>query len=280
MTVYAPQTTDETAPAWARTGSHRAGALDALAAAIDAHWPHRDHTSDGFLADARHMAEASASDHNPWLGHCVRAGDFDADGIDAAWLAENLRLLGAFRDRRLAGGGYVIFDHRITTPDFSSWVPYTAGDPHTSHVHVSLSRDQAGYEDRGPWAFLSSVAPQPPHPSPGPAPAPAPVPAPVVTPTGHDATGHGAGYTAHLGDAGQQVAELQHDLNTYAPAYSHLAEDGQYGHETAAVVAEFDHREARESDTPAGDRAGLAESNGEDFGPRSARAFVRDGLRL
>ncbi|WP_181778934.1 hypothetical protein [Pseudonocardia pini] len=88
----------------------------------------------------------------------VRARDIDVDGIDAAWLAEHLRLLGAKRDRRLYPGGYVIFNERITTPDFSGWRRYTGTNPHTKHVHVSFTTNPAGFDDVGAWG-ISTAAP-------------------------------------------------------------------------------------------------------------------------
>lgn len=91
--------------------------------------------------------------------------------------------------------------------------------------------------------------------------------------SGHDATGTGDGFRAHLGDEGPAVQHLQHELNTDYPQYSHLQEDGEYGHETAAVLEEFSHRAAHETQTPAGDRAGLASSDGEDVGPKTAHAL-------
>jgi hypothetical protein len=269
VTIYAPQSTDPKAAPWARSGSHRAGALDTLAAALDTHWPKRDHSSDGFIGDARHVAEGSGSDHNPWLNGAVRAGDFDVDGIDAGWFAEQLRLLGAAGDHRLAGGGYVIYNHRITTPDFSAWRTYIGGDPHTSHIHVSLSRNQAGYEDRGAWTFLSGDAPQPAHPAPG--------RADDVHWTGHDATGAGDSFRAELGDEGPKVKELQHDLNRFAPAYSHLTEDGQYGHATEAVIEQFDHRAATDP-ALAPQRPALTGADWENIGPAGAHALHHYGL--
>jgi len=271
-TTYAPMTEEPSAPAWARADSVLAPALETLRAQINAHWPKRDHGSDGTIGDAAHLAEGNGSDHCPWLDGTVRALDVDVDGIDAHWLAESLRRTGAAGDHRLTGGGYVIFDGQITTPDFSGWVKYTGGDPHTSHVHVSATRNPAGFRDASGWAFLDGKpmpVPQPRHPGP-------------VRPTGHDATGHGAGFRAHLGDQGPRVEQLQHELNEFAPAYSHLVEDGIYGEETAAVLEQFDHREAVDPATPAprADVDGLLHSDGEDVGPRTAAAVLRDGIRL
>lgn len=248
---------------------HLAGSLISLRDAVDAHWPHRDKSSDGGIGDARHQAEGSASDHNPWLHNCVRAYDFTAAGIDAGWLAEQLRKLGQYGDLRLIGGGYVIWNHQITAPDFSHWMPYDGSDPHTSHVHVSVTRHTPAYEYGGPWDFLAAK-PTPPQPK--------PAPAPAVHPTGHDATGSGESFRAEIGDRGPEVKELEDDLNTFAPAYSHLQADGFYDQETAKVVEEFAHRTSYEADTPDADRPGLRAADGLNVGPRLAHALRRDGL--
>jgi hypothetical protein len=262
---------------------HLAGSLVSLRDMIDVHWPHRDRSSDGGLGDARHQAEngpegpGSGSDHNPWLHNTVRAYDFTAKGIDPGWLAEQLRILGHYGDPRLVGGGYVVWDHQITAPDFSHWQPYDGTDPHVSHVHVSVTRNSPAFEYGGIWSFLATK----PTPRQQPLPVPAATPAPhvdPVTPTGHDATGRGDDFRADIGDAGPEVKELQHDLDTYAPAYSHLEEDGVYGQHTAEVVAEFAHREALDPTTPPADRPGLAAADGRNVGPRLATALRRDGL--
>jgi hypothetical protein len=261
---YGPMTTDPKAPAWARQPSQLCGACETLRDSLNVHWPHRDHTSDGFIGDAAHLAAGPGTDHNPWLNHKVRAGDFDVDGIDAQWLAEQLRLLGAAGDHRLAGGGYVIYNRLITPSDFSRWLPYTGADPHTSHVHVSFSRNPAGYDDRGPWHFLD-VAVQPEHPG-------------RVWAPGKDATGADAGFRAHYGDEGPKIEHLQEELNEHYPAYSHLEVDGVYGPKTAEVLDEFSERAAHEAQTPAADRAALSASDGKDVGPRTARALDSRGL--
>lgn len=129
-----------------------------LVAAINARWPNRDKTSDGTIGDAAHATRLS--DHNPWVKDSsgigvVRARDVDKDGIDAAWIVEELRKLGVAGDRRLHNEGYVIFNRRITKPDFSGWAVYTGINPHDKHFHVSFSLDQPGYDDSRPWAFLA-----------------------------------------------------------------------------------------------------------------------------
>jgi len=233
--------------------------------ALNAHWPHRDRASDGFIGDARHAL--IKSDHNPSAHSdppgCVRGGDFDVDGIDAPFVAEHLRLAGAAGDRRLA---YVIYSRQYAGADTGwRWVRYTGDDPHTSHIHVSSAA--AGDRDNGGWPFLE-VAQAPVQPTvdhPGRVPA-------------HDATGADAGFRAHLGDEGPKIEAMQHELNERFPAYSDLVEDGNYGPRTAAVLDEFSERAAHDGVTPVGDRQALIDSDGEDVGPRTARALDRYGV--
>lgn len=135
-----------------------------LKAELDALWPERDTTSDGTIGDASHMTRDS--DHNAWVVVAgvgvVRARDIDKDGVDVGWLAEWLRLKGRAGDPRLAGGGYVIWNRQITTPDFSGWKPYTGINAHKEHVHVSFSRNVAGFDSTAPWnlaeEYLVSIA--------------------------------------------------------------------------------------------------------------------------
>jgi hypothetical protein len=143
-----------------------ARALETLRAELNAKWPDRDHTSDGTIGDSRHAAAGSASDHNPWIQVAgvgvVRALDVDVDGINAAWLFEHLRALGAAGDRRLAGGGYLILRKpgegpRITAPDFRTTRPYDGADDHSGHLHVSFSRNPAGFDSPDPWHLEDSV---------------------------------------------------------------------------------------------------------------------------
>ena len=131
-----------------------------LVGEINARWPRRDKASDGTIGDAAHASRNS--DHNPWVvvagTGVVRARDIDKDGIDAPWLAEWLRRRGEAGDPRLTGGGYVIFNRRITSPDFRGWRAYTGSNPHVAHVHVSFSRNAAGFDSRAPWGLGGGTA--------------------------------------------------------------------------------------------------------------------------
>lgn len=193
-----------------------------LVEAINRKYPNRDKSSDGTIGDAAHAARTS--DHNPWVKDSkgqgvVRARDVDKDGIDAPWIVEELRKLGASGDNRLRNKGYVIFNRRITTPDFSGWKVYKGTNPHDKHFHVSFSVDQAGYDNSAGWAFLGG----------GTAPA---APAPAA----------GGRPTLRRGDSGKAVTDLQNALTKGYPAYNKYTPNGVFGPATEAGVKEFQKR--------------------------------------
>lgn len=210
-----------------------AGALVSLRAAINARWPGRDKTSDGTVGDAAHWAQGAASDHNPWITvggvGVVRALDVDRDGIDAAWLVEQLRQLGAAGDHRLTGGGYVIYNSRITRPDWSGWAVYTGKNPHTMHAHVSFSRGANGFDDASAWPFLGGA-----HPPASSRP------------------------TLQLGSKGEAVRQLQTVLNRWYPSLTPLVVDGEYGPATKARVMYFQARAGVTADGIVGPRTWAA----------------------
>jgi len=138
--------------------------------ALNAKYPRRDKASDGTIGDAAHATRSS--DHNPWIVvgayGVVRARDVDKDGIDAAAIVEQLRLLGLAGDPRLRNGGYIIFNGRITKPDFSGWAIYTGANKHTAHFHISFSTVVAGFDSNATWYILGGSSPAPvPAPAPG-----------------------------------------------------------------------------------------------------------------
>lgn len=130
-----------------------AHSLEVLRAEINARYPNRSKVSDGTIGDAAHASTGSASDHNPWLDNTVRAFDITTDpAIAPQWLAELFRHLGATGDPRLNGGGYIIYNNRIASErDGWAWRAYSGADPHTSHIHLSVSRNAAGYDSAAPW---------------------------------------------------------------------------------------------------------------------------------
>lgn len=146
-------------------GWRLAGSIKTLRAEVNARWPDRDRTSDGTIGDADHASRSS--DHNPWIKDpntdegVVRALDIDRDRIDAAWYAEAIRALGKGGDPRLQHGGCVIYNRLIAS--YSSgweWRRYDGPNPHTSHVHVSVTRLHPAYDDVSPWG-ITRLPPKP-----------------------------------------------------------------------------------------------------------------------
>ena len=124
---------------------------ETLRGQINATYPDRDKTSDGWIGDARHSARKS--DHNPDASadNVVRAIDIDKDLVSpkldyAADLADQLRLC-AKKDGRIA---YVIFRGRIASPKKSwRWRAYDGINRHEHHIHISFT--QKGDQDSPPF---------------------------------------------------------------------------------------------------------------------------------
>lgn len=132
---------------------------------INAAFPHRGKASDGLIGDKAHQAEGKASDHNPWVidDHgigVVRALDITHDpkhGCDTYALADRLRQA---RDSRVT---YIISDRRITGTNHRNadgtwrWDHYDGDDPHTGHMHVSVSTTQRLYDGTASWAGVAAA---------------------------------------------------------------------------------------------------------------------------
>jgi peptidoglycan hydrolase-like protein with peptidoglycan-binding domain len=123
--------------------------LRTLRAEIDARWPRRDHSSDGWIGDAAHQARRS--DHNPDAHGLVHAIDVDKDGIDPRLLV------------RCAIGHksvqYVIFDRTIWSAR-NGFKPrrYTGQNPHTGHVHISSRHGEPFVNDKSAWGIANGAA--------------------------------------------------------------------------------------------------------------------------
>ena len=106
---------------------------------IDDDYPDRDRRSDGWIADARHMAKGN-SDHIPVDG-IVRAIDIDADlnahPEEAHGIVEKIRKCAKKGDKRIK---YIIFDGRICSTILNwKWRKYKGPNPHRHHFHVSFT---------------------------------------------------------------------------------------------------------------------------------------------
>jgi hypothetical protein len=122
-----------------------------LRAQVNNAYPDRDKSSDGWIADARHLA-AGTSDHIPDSAGWVRALDLDRDLSGKSkpdlmpYLANQLRTL-AKSDRRVS---YIIFAGKISSrKSLWRWVKYRGVNPHKSHIHVSFTKK--GDQDGSPF---------------------------------------------------------------------------------------------------------------------------------
>jgi hypothetical protein len=112
---------------------------------IDDCFPDRDRSSDGWIADARHMS-AGNSDHIPDASSgVVRAIDIDRDLSGKAkpdvmpYLAEQIRVAAKSGEKRIA---YIIFDSRIASSKKSwAWRSYDGFNKHNHHCHISFTKE-------------------------------------------------------------------------------------------------------------------------------------------
>ncbi|MGP5396019.1 peptidoglycan-binding domain-containing protein [Arthrobacter rhombi] len=126
-----------------------AKSLATLRAQIDAKWPNRSKSSDGWIGDASHAA--GKSDHNPdyVAGGVVRAIDVTASGINA-----NALIKAAIKDPRT---NYVIHKGIIRGASKFRKRKYTGSNPHTHHVHISIKHTGAAENGRA-WKLKGSGA--------------------------------------------------------------------------------------------------------------------------
>lgn len=143
---------------------HVPESLKALKAEVDTRWPNRDRESDGTIGDAAHSV--SKSEHNP-VGHpfgpefgtpgAVHAMDITVGGTEKQEILDAL-----IGDHRV---WYVIHDGSIWSKNHGPWDkrPYS-GDPHNTHIHVSLAADDQlsavrNEMDAGEWMAGPALPP-------------------------------------------------------------------------------------------------------------------------
>ena len=122
--------------------AYLAACLVNLRSEINAAYPGRDRTSDGWIGDASHQARPSDHNPDPPVIGVVRALDVDVDGVS------ELDIIAAVL--RHPATNYVIFSGRIAQRvNGFAWRTYTGTNPHDKHFHVSI---RLGYEQDGtPW---------------------------------------------------------------------------------------------------------------------------------
>jgi len=107
-------------------------------------YPDRDKSSDGWVADARHVA-AGTSDHIPSAEDgIVRAIDVDRDVSGKPKpdlmpdIVNQIRLAAKAGDKRIS---YIIFDGRIASSRMGwRFRKYSGSNPHNHHCHISFTK--------------------------------------------------------------------------------------------------------------------------------------------
>lgn len=127
-----------------------ANSLITLRDQVNSVCPGRNKASDGTIGDAAHAA--SVSDHNPNGAGVVTAIDITHDpahGFDIADFSEMLRIN---QDARIK---YVIANRRIFIAPNYNWINYIGSDPHTNHVHISVSVNSNLYDNGNLWKITT-----------------------------------------------------------------------------------------------------------------------------
>lgn len=125
--------------------ARRARSLTVLLNQINAAYPNRSKTSDGWIGDAAHAARES--DHNPDPDGSVDAIDVTHDPVhfDAHKWARTVLI--PSKDPRIK---YVISNGEIWTP-LRGWHKYNGANPHNKHIHISVN--DVNQDDERPWSL-------------------------------------------------------------------------------------------------------------------------------
>ncbi len=173
-----------------------ASSLEQLRREVYLRWPG---TTVWTIGDADHRNRAS--DHNPNGDGVVTAidvlGDVQADTLWAKLLAD--------RDGRIK---YLIHDSQIVNRTVSPWQvrPYTGSNPHSKHIHISVSSRADLYDDPRPWGLTEEGSPM----------------------------------VLREGDRSQTVIDWQRDLLAWRHDVLPLfGADGDFGGETAKATERF-----------------------------------------
>jgi murein L,D-transpeptidase YcbB/YkuD len=169
-------------------------------AVIDARWPGRDRTSDGWIGDAAHQGRTS--DHNPNVRGVVDAIDVDTVAVPGTVQVHVPSVLAGMMVHPATH--YVINRRRIFRSE-DQFRPrlYDGINPHTGHAHLSIRQTVGAENDPTPWTLLAHLPLWP---------------------------------TLREGDTGRAARELQAYLNAHGAA---LAVDGNLGPASGAAIRAF-----------------------------------------
>lgn len=151
--------------------ARKAKSLDALLNQVNALYPTRSKSSDGWIGDAAHAARKS--DHNPNSAGVVQAIDITHDparGFDSYKFADMLvrnkdpRVKSIISNSRICSTPESIRVNGYTGPAWV-WRGYDGSNSHSQHVHISVNDAPALYDNASTWN-LGVAWPKPAGPSP------------------------------------------------------------------------------------------------------------------
>ena len=137
---------------------------------VDAAHPDRNKTSDGTIGDKRH--QGTASDHNLDAKNIVKALDITHDpahGVDTYALAEFMRTHPDKRVRYIISNGRIAGNANYVSANGGKvwqWARYGGSNPHDHHIHISVERSPALYDDETLWHLPGMREPMPVTPTP------------------------------------------------------------------------------------------------------------------
>lgn len=123
---------------------------------LNTYRPNRDRRTDGWIGDTSHKAsgrpENGGSDHNVNRRGIVCALDIDVDGIDCPYVIARMI--------RHPSTNYVIWNRKIWSRSRGFKVAaYTGSNPHTDHIHLSITQSTAAENNTTPWGIASGTVP-------------------------------------------------------------------------------------------------------------------------